>query len=185
MKKLGLIIKREYMSIVGKKSFLVMTFLIPIIIVLCMLIPFLLTKMNNESATEKQNVTIIDETGALAQAVKNTPLFDFVTLQGEEGVKTDAHKFYKKAGESVDAIVVIPANVLEKPEVTVYSENTVSPVLLKHLEECLTDTLVGAKIQEKNVPNLKEIIDDLQHACHCSEVVGCEVCCCLFEFPHL
>ena len=35
MNKLGLIIKREYMSIVGKKSFLVMTFLIPIIIVLC------------------------------------------------------------------------------------------------------------------------------------------------------
>ena len=160
MKKLGLIIKREYMSIVGKKSFLVMTFLIPVIIVLCMLIPYLLTKMNNESATEKQNVTIIDETGSLAQAVKNTPLFDFVTLQGEEGVKTDAHKFYKKAGESVDAIVVIPANVLDNPQVTVYSENTVSPVLLKHLEECLTDTLVGAKIQEKNVPNLKEIIDD-------------------------
>ena len=160
MKKLGLIIKREYMSIVGKKSFLVMTFLIPVIIVLCMLIPFLLTKMNNESATEKQNVTIIDETGSLAQAVKNTPLFDFVTLQGEEGKKTDAHKFYKKAGESTDAIVVIPADVLEKPQVTVYSENTVSPVLLKHLEECLTDTLVGAKIQEKNVPNLKEIIDD-------------------------
>lgn len=32
---------------------------------------------------------------------------------------------------------------------------------------------------------LKEVIDDLQHACHCSEVVGCEVCCCLFEFSHL
>lgn len=160
MKKLGLIIKREYMSIVGKKSFLVMTFLIPVIIVLCMLIPYLLTKVNNESATEAQNVTIIDETGSLAQAVKNTPLFNFVTLQGEEGVKTDAHQFYKKAGESTDAIVVIPADVLENPQVTVYSENTVSPALLKHLEKCLGDTLVGAKIQDYNVPELKKIIDD-------------------------
>ena len=160
MNKLGLIIKREYMSIVGKKSFLVMTFLIPIIIVLCMLIPFLLTKMNNDSATEKQNVTIIDETGALAQAVKNTPLFDFVTLKGEEGKMTDAHEFYQKAGEAVDAIVVIPADVLDKPQVTVYSENTVSPALLKHLEECLGDTLTGAKIQGYNVPELRKIIDD-------------------------
>ena len=160
MKKLGLIIKREYMSIVGKKSFLVMTFLIPVIIVLCMLIPYLLSKMNNESATEAQNVTIIDETGSLAQSVKNTPLFNFVTLQGEEGVKTDAHEFYKKAGESVDAIVVIPADVLEKPQVTVYSENTVSPALLKHLEKCLGDTLIGAKIQDYNVPDLKKIVDD-------------------------
>ena len=39
MNNLGLIIKREYMSIVGRKSFLVMTLLIPIIIVICMLIP--------------------------------------------------------------------------------------------------------------------------------------------------
>ena len=68
MNNLGLIIKREYMSIVGRKSFLVMTLLIPIIIVICMLIPVLLTKMNNESATETQQVTVIDETGSLASA---------------------------------------------------------------------------------------------------------------------
>lgn len=162
MNNLGLIIKREYMSIVGRKSFLVMTLLIPIIIVICMLIPVLLTKMNNESATETQQVTVIDETGSLAQAVKNTPAFNFVTLQGDENKPTDARQFYEKAGNSVDAIVVIPRDVLDKQQVTVYSENTVSPALLKHLEECLTDTLEGAKIAAYDVPELKKIMKDCE-----------------------
>lgn len=162
MNNLGLIIKREYMSIVGRKSFLVMTLLIPIIIVICMLIPVLLTKMNNESATETQQVTVIDETGSLAQAVKNTPAFNFVTLQGDENKPTDARQFYEKAGSSVDAIVVIPRDVLDKQQVTVYSENTVSPALLKHLEECLTDTLEGAKIAAYDVPALKKIMKDCE-----------------------
>ena len=162
MNNLGLIIKREYMSIVGRKSFLVMTLLIPIIIVICMLIPVLLTKMNNESATETQQVTVIDETGSLAQAVKNTPAFNFVTLQGDENKPTDARQFYEKAGSSVDAIVVIPRDVLDKQQVTVYSENTVSPALLKHLEECLTDTLEGAKIAAYGVPELKKIMKDCE-----------------------
>lgn len=162
MNNLGLIIKREYMSIVGRKSFLVMTLLIPIIIVICMLIPVLLTKMNNESATETQQVTVIDETGSLAQAVKNTPAFNFVTLQGDENKPTDARQFYEKAGSSVDAIVVIPRDVLDKQQVTVYSENTVSPALLKHLEECLTDTLEGAKIAAYDVPELKKIMKDCE-----------------------
>lgn len=150
------------MSIVGRKSFLVMTLLIPIIIVICMLIPVLLTKMNNESATETQQVTVIDETGSLAQAVKNTPAFNFVTLQGDENKPTDARQFYEKAGSSVDAIVVIPRDVLDKQQVTVYSENTVSPALLKHLEECLTDTLEGAKIAAYDVPELKKIMKDCE-----------------------
>lgn len=162
MNNLGLIIKREYMSIVGRKSFLVMTLLIPIIIVICMLIPVLLTKMNNESATETQQVTVIDETGSLDQAVKNTPAFNFVTLQGDENKPTDARQFYEKAGSSVDAIVVIPRDVLDKQQVTVYSENTVSPALLKHLEECLTDTLEGAKIAAYDVPELKKIMKDCE-----------------------
>ena len=58
MKKLFIIIKREYLSKVKKKSFIVLTVLGPILLVLLMFLPALL----KENATTSYDVRIVEST---------------------------------------------------------------------------------------------------------------------------
>ena len=55
--RLSLIIQREYMAIVGRKSFIVMTILIPLISVACFALPGLLMFMNT---SDEQTVAVVD-----------------------------------------------------------------------------------------------------------------------------
>ena len=60
MNKLGLIIQREYLQMVAKKSFIVTTILVPILsILLCGVLPIMLSNVKSD---EKKVVAIVDQT---------------------------------------------------------------------------------------------------------------------------
>ncbi len=160
MNKLKLIIQHEYMTIVGKKSFIVMTLLIPFLIILVGCIPVLLAYINNTADTSVTRIALIDETGSYGSAFKNTDNFHFVPLLGDSVV--DAHEFYKNAGESLDAVMVIPKDVLDGQRATIYSENTIDNATINYLTQCLNDTLASAKIASFNDPELQEKIEQSQ-----------------------
>ena len=60
MNVLSLIIKREYIARVRNKSFLIMTFLSPLIMVGMMLLIGYLTQLNSDT---KRTIALVDETG--------------------------------------------------------------------------------------------------------------------------
>ncbi|MFA7081703.1 MAG: ABC transporter permease [Bacteroidales bacterium] len=68
MNKIAIIIRREYLTRVKKKSFLVMTFLGPILIASLWIIPFFLA-MNSET---KSNILVVDETLIEKDGVKSS-----------------------------------------------------------------------------------------------------------------
>ena len=73
MKKIWLIIKREYLTRVKKRSFIVMTFLGPILMASVWIVPFIL-------ATKTEGVKVIDvvdETGLFYEQLKNTKELEF------------------------------------------------------------------------------------------------------------
>lgn len=158
MSKLGLIIQREYMSIVGRKSFLVMTLLVPVLMAACCALPVLLAYFNEDNGSV-ENVAVLDETGRFSKAIADNSNYHFVPLAANAG-KTDPRQFYEKSGGSVAAVVVIPRNVMESGKVSVYSENTISPALSSHIEDCLSDTLTAAKVASYGVPGLQKMIDE-------------------------
>lgn len=158
MSKLGLIIQREYMSIVGRKSFLVMTLLVPVLMVACCALPVLLAYFNEDNGSV-ENVAVLDETGRFSKAIADNSNYHFVPLAANVG-KTDPRQFYEKSGGSVAAVVVIPRDVMERGKVSVYSENTISPALSSHIEDCLSDTLTAAKVASYGVPGLQKMIDE-------------------------
>ncbi len=161
MSKLRLIIQREYMALVGRKSFIVMTLLIPVIMVLCMVLPMWLAEINGSSTTQKTTVTVVDETGKLANVVKSNELYEVIPMQAKPG-EIDVKKFFKEGPSNVDAMVVIPANVLDSANVNVYSESTVNAGLIKYITECLGDTLTSVKLQAVGIANLDKIVRDSQ-----------------------
>ncbi len=160
MNKLKLIIQHEYMTMVGKKSFIVMTLLIPFLILLLGCIPVALAYINSSADSSVTRIAVIDESGNFGAAFKNSPNYRFVVMKGDKAV--NAHEFYKNAGEGIDAVMVIPANVLDGQQATIYSENTIDQGTINMLTQCLNDTLVSAKIASFNDPDLESKIEQSQ-----------------------
>ena len=66
MRKLGLIIKREYFTRVKTKGFIIGTILVPLIgLAFCLLIIFLV----NHKPTHSMRLVIVDNSGTLAQPI--------------------------------------------------------------------------------------------------------------------
>lgn len=159
MNKLLLIIQREYTTLVARKSFIVITLLIPFLFVAIGAVPVLISEWNNSGSAEA--VTVIDETGRLAGVIPDTESFRFIPLKGEAG-STDVKGFFDQAGDSMNALVVIPANVLDSAKVNIYSKSTVNMALVSHVTESLNDTLTAVKIASMGVPNLDKMVKEAQ-----------------------
>ena len=69
MNKIGLIIKREYLRRVSKKSFLLLTFLTPFLFAALVFVPLWLSTIKGDKAKQ---VAIIDTTGKYAPLLKYT-----------------------------------------------------------------------------------------------------------------
>ena len=160
MNKLKLIIQHEYMTIVGKKSFIIMTLLIPFLIILVGCIPVLLAYINNSADTSVTRIAVIDESNQFGAAFKNSTNYNFVVMNGDQSF--NPHEFYQKAGDSLDAVVVIPADVLNTQRATIYSENAIDNSTIGYLTSCLNDTLASAKIASFNDPELQSKIEQSQ-----------------------
>ncbi len=156
MNKLGLIIAREYMSIVGRKSFIVMTLGMPLLFIIIMAVPIGLAYLNDKGS-DTQQIAVIDETGRYASALHSDDMYNFVAINGD--TVANAREFYNKANGSLDAIVIIPHNVDSTGAVNIYSEGTITPALVMTVRNALTDTIETAHLAELGIPNLQQMVD--------------------------
>src|SRR4051812_8439603 len=104
MNKILLIIKREYLSRVRKKSFIVMTILGPVLLAGIMIVPVYLAMQK----PDKQNIEVIDESYVFRGLIPEKAFihFDYPEItftQAQEG-------FYDT---EYDAILYVPHNILE------------------------------------------------------------------------
>ena len=157
MEKLKLIIAREYMSMIGRKSFIVMTILLPVLMILIIALPLLIGYMN-DAGSDVEQVAVIDETGRYAAAIENNDLYSFVPMRADS--VGDPRAFYDKTSGSLAAVVVIPRDVDSTAQVTVYSDKTVNVSLKSHIARALSDTITQAHIAAYGVPNLQRMIDE-------------------------
>jgi len=83
MSTLGLIIKREYIARVRNKSFVIMTFLSPLIMVGMIFLISYLTQLNSDT---KRSILIVDEIGTYISSFENTDNTTYIdfTSQGFE-----------------------------------------------------------------------------------------------------
>ena len=156
MNKLRLIIAREYMSIVGRKSFILMTLGMPLLMIIIFAVPIGLAYLN-DTGSETQQIAVIDETGRYAAALHSDDMYNFIAIKGD--TVANAREFYNKANGSLDAIVIIPNNVDSTGAVNIYSEGTITPSLVMTVRSALTDTLESAHLAELGIPNLQQMVD--------------------------
>lgn len=160
MKKLWLIISHEYMTIVGKKSFIIMTLLIPFLMVIIGAVPALFAYVNQAGDSHLERIAVIDESAEnYGSALADTDNYKFVVLKASANA-ANPRDFYKKAGEGLSAVVVIPENVNDSHEINIYSEETLSASTEQYILNALNDTLTSAKIAGYNIEGLQQILDE-------------------------
>lgn len=150
-----LILQREYMSIVGKKSFIVMTLLMPFLLILLGCIPVLLQMINTN---DEKKVAVIDETGRYGGAIKSDDQFDFEYY--DQAKSGNARQLYDEKGKELYAIVIIPRDVEATHQLLVYSESAVSSTLIAHLERSMGKTLTDAKVRSYGIEGLEKILKE-------------------------
>ena len=156
MNKLRLIIAREYMSIVGRKSFIFMTLGMPLLFLLIGAVPVAMAYFNDKGS-DTQQIAVIDETGRYAAALHSDDMYSFVAIKGD--TLTNAREFYDKANGSLDAVIIIPRDVDSTGAVNIYSEGTITPALVSTVRNILTDTIESAHLAAMGIPNLQQMVD--------------------------
>lgn len=117
MNKNWLIIQREYLSRVRKKSFIILTLLIPLIIV-----GFIALEVFFISGGTKDNksIAVIDESGLFEQALQKTEDLQFTFLVGTP-IQKEKDTYQK---EGFDGLLYIPKIDIQNPSgFTYYSEH--------------------------------------------------------------
>ena len=147
MNHLSLIIKREYLTKVKNKSFIIMTVLSPIIIIALIAVVGYLSQLNNN---KQRSISILDESGLVESIFKSTENTNYVILN--EISLDDAKKQVEKKeqygllhiskGETID-------QVLEG--IKFYSKDTPSITLMEGLESKLERKFTDLKLQEQGV----------------------------------
>ena len=137
MNKIGLIIKREYMTRVRKRSFLIMTFLGPILMAAIYAIPIMLAL---NSSTKNMRVAVVDESHWFEDRFTNNEEHTFVLMPGQpiENVKEMV-----KEGAFDMALHVPPTQLNIPSNAVIYSlrqvpmevETYISSVMQKEIED--------------------------------------------------
>lgn len=141
MNTLGLVIHREYTTRVKKKSFIILTLLMPLLMVSLSLLPLWLATLNDGSV---KNVAVIDQTGIYAPLFKSTDLYQFQIIGEPDENNTEA-----RLGKDLFAILQITDDLNKNPRaVSVTSEKQTPQELQTMIERTLKEKVTRQKLDE-------------------------------------
>ena len=155
MSKIALIIQREYWTRVKKKSFIIMTFLSPLIFAAMMVVPAWLNTM--EDSKEKV-IAVDDASGLYAPALQNSP---YIRYQAIEDVNADSKQ---KLTKEFDALLVIDADKLQnEPLVQLYSDGQVTMDIIENIKSNLNNHLRQKKLESFDIEGLDAKIKEINN----------------------
>lgn len=163
MKKLRLIIAHEYTSIVAKKSFIVMTLLVPFLIIIIGAVPALIAYFNNTGDTSKTTITVVDQSASgFGRAIKSNERLQFAVLSATAADTVNPGRLL--GGGSKGAVVVIPPNIDTDTTAcaTVFSNQTLDQATMSHINKCLSDTVTASRLEALGVPGIKDKLKSAQ-----------------------
>ena len=175
MKKILAVIKKEYKTIVKKKSFIIMTILTPVLMAGMMFVPVMLMKMGR---TEKK-IAVADYAGGYTQALSAKPQakkesrkgnldldamdaqreaeaagrisFHQVALDGRDAADLVREYEQKVLKKEIDGLLLIPADVKATRRVSYYSTSVSDFTTIKFIESTLRTAISKQLLLEKRI----------------------------------
>ena len=145
MNKIGLIIKREYLTRVRKRSFIIMTFLGPILMAAIYIIPIMLAL---NSSTDHLRVAVVDESRWFESSFTSNEKHTFVPMHGQP---IDSVKEMVKTGVFDMALYVPPTQLNIPSNAIVYSLRQVPMEMETYISSVMEKEIEDQKLMAKGV----------------------------------
>lgn len=157
LRNINIIITREYMTRVRKKSFLLTTFLVPIFFAAMCVLPSVIMFMAKEKGKE---IAVVDQSGIVMPYLvdgKTITYKDFSTAEFE-----DKKAFVDEQG--VDALVMISAidPATKTLLVSSYSAKPLSIDITEEVRSKVNDAVEDYRIAQYDIADLKAIMQDIK-----------------------
>lgn len=157
MKKLLLIIGREYFERVRNKSFIIVTLLMPIIMIAIMAAPTLVMLYGGKS--EQKRVMVVDRSGLVVDKLYSSPEVEFVDVS--ELSKSEACAQY---GAESDAfgVLYIGSVVDARDSVQLITNSSSSMMLEENISGQISAIVEQEKLLSYNIENLDQILASIE-----------------------
>ncbi len=153
MNNLGLVIEREYLERVKRKSFIITTLVVPIVMIALMAAPTLFMIFGK---SDEKVVQVVDNTGQIASR-----------LQGNEEIKfvaSTAPVDTLRANNDIEAILVINADAITNPgkSSTLLSRGSVPLMTDSYITDQITKAIEDIRLESYNIEGIHEILDSIK-----------------------
>ena len=160
-KKLGIVIQREYLNKVKKKSFLLTTFGVPILFAgVYAVMLFVMLKAEGDS----KRIAVIDNSGIVMEKLENTKLVTFTQLS-----ETDPEAVKNRLGE-YDADILLYISPLDSATksvtATTYADKPMGMETAEVIERRINDAVEAYRIDSYDIPGLEQIMEDVHSNVH-------------------
>lgn len=154
---INVIIGREYMTRVKKKSFLLTTFLAPIFLAAMMILPSVIMFMAEDKG---KKVAVIDDSGIVMPYMEDTEAVDYIDYAGyqADSVKTAFHEY------GLDALVLVSPldSVAKSVTVSAYSSKPMSVDMKDAIRGNVNKAVEEYRLSSYDIDGLKQIMEDVQ-----------------------
>ena len=153
MSNVSIIIQREFNERVRKKSFIITTILMPVLMIVLIIAPALIMEY---SRGEQKTIAVIDDSGLVApQLQSNEELrFEPTDLTTEEARRSLTDRF---------GVLYIGSDILENPsDVKLYANASSSLSIESNITGQIEDILEAEKLKAYHIDNLQQILDEVK-----------------------
>jgi ABC-2 type transport system permease protein len=154
MNKLSLVIKREFMQRVKRKSFIITTLLMPILMIGLMCVPAVIAVV---SEPEAKIIAVVDNSNIIGESLQDNEYVNFIAADKTSNIDS------LKNDKEYYGVLVIGENVVDDPSnVTLFMHEASSLGLDATISNQLKDRIENVRLQKYNIDNLKEILNDIE-----------------------
>ena len=157
LRNINIIISREYLTRVKKKSFLLTTFIVPILFAAMCILPSVIMFMAKDTG---KKVAVIDQSGIVMPYLVDTESIDYEDYSTEpvDGMK----QRFEELGLDV-LVVVSPLDTVSRNlAITSYSVKPVSMELKESVQSKVNDAVEDYRLAQYEIGDLKQIMEDVK-----------------------
>ncbi|MCH5240609.1 MAG: ABC transporter permease [Muribaculaceae bacterium] len=161
MNNTGLIIQREYLERVRKKSFVITTLLMPLFMIILMGAPAMIMLF---STPDHNVIGVVDNSNVVFPQLKGNELYEFIPITGNPQDKVDE-------GE-INGYLIIPSDIEKgsSPVLNLYMNSAIPIELQSSLSTQINNIVETEKLKEYNIQNLPDILDSVKTNVKINEV---------------
>ena len=152
MSKIGIVINREYKERVTKKSFIISTILLPLLMVVLMAAPALLMTF---TTSELKTIMVVDKSNVIAPNLQNNEEVTYVV--------SDLPVDSLLAKDDIDGVLVIENDIVEKPSgLSLYTNGASSMNIESNIRSQIESTIEQERLKKYDIENLDEIMNEIK-----------------------